>query len=747
MYQRNREYIAKTSHKMNRSQIQRGSVVNLGPIDSHQNISIFRDAQAQRSTNIRYKNNIDFVNGNPDQSLELTEKQSRSIKCYVSLTTNPSRFYTDDFIEVLKCLSNQTILPDKIYLSICSKYVRKFTDFKTDTEQIARIEYIKQRFPLVEVIEGSTDRGPATKLLGLLEFNKTANILRENDLIIVTDDDMLYSRDLVSSHLMCYHLYNCDVIAVNEAQMIRSWNPYTFNLSDTFYLDQYNGFLYGWLSFAITYRAVKIKNDIEQFYLDIMKKFPDVFYHDDLLFSLYMYLNKLYTVENRFITLLHDLAKDRDLYKIDPVKIDRYKQSKREQKNINNVSVDARTSIDSVNPLRDMILSSGTSKYDLENMVYQYYKVGLMGKSYRTRSVEYVIQSSIPQRDLFLVDNLKLISWPEDIHVSFVYLDNQTIILTITVFNDALSGTDVEILFSVNDIQYSVIVNIEKNSPGVVNKFSHIIYFVNTILSPKSYSNPRNLTLMQTNSSAQMTKNRFNSISSVLVNSPEFPYQFFDDAGILKFVKDNYTNIVFEAITNLTPGAYVSDVFRYCYLYLNGGIYMDCKKVVFEPVCDYIDNFTNANRSSKITDIFVKDLLKNYSYNAIMVCDKFSKVVKIALVYSIYKIVNSSYDNDPLSITGPGCLGDAIDYMYGKRYPYYYFNTIPKKDHDWLSFVADGSKRNVIKNTYFGYYDEGKYRTSGHYHNIWHQHKVYKKDLSIQYKNIKKMSDIVLFKE
>jgi hypothetical protein len=713
MYKSNREYIERRH------------------MDSHQNISIFRDTQTQRPTNIKYRNNIEYVNNNANQQPESLDR-FRSIRCYISLTTNPSRFYTDDFIEVLKCLSNQTVLPDKIYVSVCSKYVRKFTNFRTDSEHAEYIEYIKDRFPLVEIIEGVVDHGPATKLLGLLEFNKKTDFLKENDLIIVTDDDMLYSNDLVASHMTCYQLYNCDIIAVNEDTMIRTWHPYTFNASDIFYLDQYEGFLYGWLSFAVTYRAIKIKNDIEQFHTNIVKKFPDVFYHDDLLFSLYMYVNKLHTVENRFITLFHEIT---------------HEQSKKRVTMSKNLAyIDARTSIDSISPLRNLLLGSGITKFDLEKMVYQYFDITLIGKSYRSRQVEYVIQNSIPCRDLVLVDNVKIILCPDDIHISFVYLDDQTAILTVTVFNDTMMQPDIEIIFSIGDIQYSVIINIEKHSTGIINKFSHLLYFVNILLSPKPHSNPRNLTVMQTNSSTQMTMNRFNSISTLLVNSPEFPYQFFDDTNVMKFVADNYTNIVYDAINNLNPGAYVGDVFRYCYLYLNGGVYMDCKKVVYIPLSNYIDNFADLHMSSKITDIFVKDRLKNYSYNAIMVCDKFSKVMKITLVYSIYKIIKNSYDKDPLSVTGPGCLGDAIDYMYGDRYPYYYFNKVPVIGYDWLSFVEDTMGHRVIKNTYFGYYDEGAYRTTGHYHNLWHQHNIYKKNLSSKYKNIKKMTDIVLFR-
>lgn len=704
-------------------------------------LTLGRDVQEQRHTNIRYRNNVDFLNQNYDQTT-IQQNKFREIRCYVSLTTNPSRFYSDDFIEVLKCLSNQTIAPDKIYLSLCAKYVRNFPDFKTNTEQIARIEYIKQRFPLVEIIEGATDRGPATKLLGLIEYNNTAGILRNNDLLIVVDDDMLYSRDLVASHTMCYHLYGCDVVAVSEDHMIRTWHPYTFNVSDTFYLDHYNGFLYGWLSFGVTYGALKIKNDIERFYDDVVKQFPDVFYHDDLLFSLYAYRNKLYAVENRFVTLYHDLARDKDLYKVNPGTINQY--------NLKGRVYDARTKMDSVNPLRDMILGSGKNKYDLEDEVYQFYQIPLIGKSYRFRDTEYQIPRFVGKRDISLVNGLKLISWPEDIHVSFVYLDQQSAIMTVTVFDDSLAGTDAEITFSIDNTKYSVIISIETTSGSggtIIDKFSHVMYFANQHISPKPYSNPRGLTVIQTNTTANVSKNKYNAMMTVLINSPEFPYEFYDDQDVVNFVSDNYTQIIVDALQNLVPGAYVSDLFRYCYLYLNGGIYMDCKKVVYVPVCDYIDDFMTANSSTKITDIFIKDKLKNYAYNAIMVCDKFSKVTKIALVYSVYKIVNNNYDIDPLCVTGPGCLGDAVDYMYGNRYPYYYFNYVPPGKQDLLSFVGDKSKSSVIKNSYFGYYEEGGYKDTGHYHNLWMKHKIYKTDLSSKYKNIKKMSDIVLFKK
>jgi hypothetical protein len=321
----------------------------------------------------------------------------------------------------------------------------------------------------------------------------------------------------------------------------------------------------------------------------------------------------------------------------------------------------------------------------------------------------------------------------------------------VTVFNESLIGTKKEVVFTINGKPYSVMIDIERSpedgSAGLVTKFSHVIHFNNDTLVAKKYANDRSHHIIQTSSSTAMTKNKLYSVMTVLNMSPEFPYVFFDDNDIFTFVRNNYTDIVVDSIENLTPGAYISDVFRYCYLYLNGGIYLDCKKILYIPMSSYIGNVINdSSNALKVTDIFVKDCLSNYSYNAIMICDKLCKIMKIALVYTIYKIVNNIYDKDPLCLTGPGSLGDAIDYMYEKRYPYYYKNIIPVEGKDWLSYVQDINGQKVIKNTYYGYYDEGMYREIGHYHNMWHSRSVYKQDLSLQYKNVKKITDITLFK-
>lgn len=720
--------------------------------------SLFRDIREQSITNIRFKNNITFFNDTSIQSIKNITQDNKA-KCYISLTTTPSRFYpstpdNDEFMDVLRCLSKQTIQADKIYVSLCSKYARKFSTFYNDRQKVTRIAQIQNIFPNVEIID-SIDYGPATKILGLIDYNQNLlpnkKILNDNDLIIAVDDDLLYSRDLVFSHVTAYHTYNADVVAVNQNEIVRSLHPYTFNVSDIFFQDNYKGFLYGWLSFSMKFSVLR---DIFQFYREHIALFPDIVYHDDLLFTLYTYIKKLYIVESRFVPLQHDIVNDkslRDLYKVDPAILDRstYK-----------TSTDARTVLDSRDALRDNVLPSGITRTELENNVFTYYKIPVLKLDgmFVTKNTDYTITKNLilPRANhVSLVDNVDLIKLPEDMHVVFNYIDSHNMLMTVTVYNEGLVGFDYDIQFMINSNKYSVTVTIERDNTIVITKFSHVLNVVDDNLQKAIDENKYGYTIVQTSPTTNITQNKFYSISTVLNASINFPYKFFDDNDALNFVKTNFSDMVYDALCNLIPGAYFSDLFRYCYLYMNGGIYIDCKKTFYVSISKYIDmferNVTKLSNGNIPNEIFIKDCNVNMAYNAIIICGRMSRVIKISLMYAVYMVLNNLYGKDPLCITGPGCMGDAVDYVYGsadkidkKGYPYYYINVIPADCGPEFSFVITKDGYRVIKNTYHGYYSEGNYFNTNHYHTLWEKKKIYHTDLSTKYNNIKNVSDVML---
>jgi mannosyltransferase OCH1-like enzyme len=97
---------------------------------------------------------------------------------------------------------------------------------------------------------------------------------------------------------------------------------------------------------------------------------------------------------------------------------------------------------------------------------------------------------------------------------------------------------------------------------------------------------------MQTNHKLITSIKHYNSICSILEKNPEFEYIFFDDKRCRDFLIENYqVNIlsnepdnnqdsdVVRAFDYILPGAIKADFFRYCYLYIKGGIYIDSKVI------------------------------------------------------------------------------------------------------------------------------------------------------------------------
>ena len=75
----------------------------------------------------------------------------------------------------------------------------------------------------------------------------------------------------------------------------------------------------------------------------------------------------------------------------------------------------------------------------------------------------------------------------------------------------------------------------------------------------------------------------FNNIKKY---APEYKHIIFDDAECIDFFKKNYNASVLQRFLSLKSGAHKADLFRYCYLYINGGIYLDIKTELIKPLSD-----------------------------------------------------------------------------------------------------------------------------------------------------------------
>ena len=90
--------------------------------------------------------------------------------------------------------------------------------------------------------------------------------------------------------------------------------------------------------------------------------------------------------------------------------------------------------------------------------------------------------------------------------------------------------------------------------------------------------------------------------------APEYTHIVFDDSECIRFFKKYFNRNIIDTFNNL-KGAHKADLFRYCYLYKFGGIYLDIKTELIIPLKDvFTDNYTYS----------VLSIIKNTVYQGVI---------------------------------------------------------------------------------------------------------------------------------
>jgi len=190
---------------------------------------------------------------------------------YVSLSTIPQRL--KNLNESVKSLLKQIRKPDKIFINIPFKYKR--FDETIEDDQIPKFDS-----SVVEITR-CEDCGPGTKLLGSLDkFEK-------DSLLILADDDHTYEDYMIEKFFYFYSK------APNNA-----YSFYVHSLGNF-------GIGQGADGFAINTNHLK---GIKNFYDKVVKDYKELFLHDDLWISYFLYFFK----NNKILSLREHLKKSKD---------------------------------------------------------------------------------------------------------------------------------------------------------------------------------------------------------------------------------------------------------------------------------------------------------------------------------------------------------------------------------------------------------------------------------------------------
>ena len=176
-----------------------------------------------------------------------------------------------------------------------------------------------------------------------------------------------------------------------------------------------------------------------------------------------------------------------------------------------------------------------------------------------------------------------------------------------------------------------------------------------TIHSPEEHylrRIPRKLVV--TNFKDQVPKDTYEEHMHTVFMNPDYEVHFYSDRRIRPFIEKHFASEpkVIAAYDALIPGAYKADLFRYCWLLVNGGVYMDMDFHSHQPLDRLIDD----------SDEFVvaKDCFRNNVYNAFIAAVPGSPVVRLLLDTAVERITRRLYGWSSLWLTGPTMVASAL---------------------------------------------------------------------------------------
>ena len=79
--------------------------------------------------------------------------------------------------------------------------------------------------------------------------------------------------------------------------------------------------------------------------------------------------------------------------------------------------------------------------------------------------------------------------------------------------------------------------------------------------------------------------------------APDFERILFDDEGAASFIRKHYSEEMARVFEAFSTGAFKADFFRYCYLYVEGGIYLDIKTELVVPLKDIYEELRKNDTS------------------------------------------------------------------------------------------------------------------------------------------------------
>uniref|UniRef100_A0A6C0JHJ0 Glycosyltransferase n=1 Tax=viral metagenome TaxID=1070528 RepID=A0A6C0JHJ0_9ZZZZ len=193
--------------------------------------------------------------------------------------------------------------------------------------------------------------------------------------------------------------------------------------------------------------------------------------------------------------------------------------------------------------------------------------------------------------------------------------------------------------------------NILNNKKKRQNRRNNVVLPNNSFINKTEYNCVIPQNIFQTWHTKLLPPLMFKAVEQIKKNNPRFYYKLYDDNDCREFINKYFRPDVLNAYDRLIPGAYKADLWRYCVLFIHGGIYLDIKYAPYKGF-----KFINLCESEH----YVLDADDAGIYNALMVSLPGNQILYKAIRRIVENVQNKYYGNCCLCPTGPKLLTNFI---------------------------------------------------------------------------------------
>ena len=204
-------------------------------------------------------------------------------------------------------------------------------------------------------------------------------------------------------------------------------------------------------------------------------------------------------------------------------------------------------------------------------------------------------------------------------------------------------------------------------------------------------------------------------------SNPKISFHLYDENDCREFIRTHFKPDVVDAYDRLIPCSYKSDLWRYCVLFINGGMYMDIK-------FKCINNFKLIALTE--SEHFVRDIANPAhpagTLTGLMVCKPGNNILFHCIRRIVDNVNNNFYGISALCPTGPALLGEYFTKNQKKQMNIHFENIFVYGRDNFYIVYNDGEKEILVFKIYDEYRSEQKvYQKNAYYADLWNEKNIY----------------------